>query len=147
LQIAKLIPEEPNSSAKSSTISLASGGIRRAQSRVLNLKIMPQKDENLLRLQSAIERAYHCLAEHSQTVSVQEMIEGQTVWQGEVEVFDLHDNTAAKKCYAWLYPGSSGERFVAVLESQLVSSAAMAVRYAIFYDTQPAPCHRSNLPS
>jgi hypothetical protein len=55
-----------------------------------------------------------------------EVFRGQTVWHGEVEVFDLTGHPKAKRCYAWIHReglGEQGERFVAVLEIPPVVSA------------------------
>jgi hypothetical protein len=44
---------------------------------------------------------------------------GQTVWKGQVQVFDLSGHPKAARCYAWSYPegpSNQDERFVAVLE-------------------------------
>jgi hypothetical protein len=34
---------------------------------------------------------------------VHETFQGQTVWAGEVEVFDLVGHPKAKRCYAWAH--------------------------------------------
>jgi hypothetical protein len=36
-----------------------------------------------------------------ESVSVKEVFEGETAWQGVVEVFALEDHPTAKLCYAW----------------------------------------------
>jgi hypothetical protein len=67
------------------------------------------------------------------------MFQGQTVWQGEVEVFDLHGHPKAKRAYAWSHregPNDDGERFVAVLEIPPVESAVTAVRASIMSDAK-----------
>lgn len=66
------------------------------------------------------------------TVPVREVFKGQTVWDGEVEVFDLNGHPKAKKCYAWGYRTETGEwEYVTVLEIPPVDSAKMAVKIAI----------------
>jgi hypothetical protein len=59
------------------------------------------KQEYLARLQMAIEHLHKCRAEWRETVPVHEMFQGQTVWQGDVEVFDLTGHPKAKRCYGW----------------------------------------------
>ena len=67
------------------------------------------------------------------------MFQGQTVWQEQVEVFDLANHSKAKRCYAWSHRegrNDQGERFVAVLEISPVESAASAVRTSIVSDPE-----------
>ncbi len=69
-----------------------------------------------------------------ETVPVHEMFQGQTVWQGDVEVFDLRNHPKAKRAYAWSHAvdrGNVSERFVAVLEIPPVTSPETAVKVAI----------------
>ncbi|MDR3457226.1 MAG: hypothetical protein P4N60_07250 [Verrucomicrobiae bacterium] len=89
-------------------------------------------------LQFAIRLEYDCDAVHLQTFPVHEMLDGQAVWKGEVEVFELNGYPAAKICYAWwLDKWDPNRRFVAVFEKQPVSSAEMAVKAAVFFNAQP----------
>lgn len=76
-------------------------------------------------------------AEHVETVPVTEEFQGQTVWEGEVEVFDLHDHPKAKRAYAWVhFTGDEGEgrRYVTVLELPPVTSPETAVKASIVRD-------------
>ena len=71
---------------------------------------------------------------HRATVPVHEVFRGQTVWQGDVEVFDINGHPKAKRCYAWSHlDGKNDERtrFVAVLEIPPVSSPETAVKIAV----------------
>ena len=77
---------------------------------------------------------HNCGATYVQTVPVHEIFKGQTVWQGDVEVFDLHGHPKAKRAYAWAHlDGKHDERtkFVAVLEIPPVDSAQKAVQVQI----------------
>lgn len=70
---------------------------------------------------------------------VHEVFRGKTVWQGDVEVFNLHGHPKAKRCFAWSHlDGVSDDhtRFVAVLEIPPVDSAAIAVRVQIVKDSK-----------
>jgi len=99
-------------------------------------------------LQAAIRQTHNCEAVHCQTVPVHETIDGKTIWQGEVEVFDLDGHAEAKKCFAWSHHEKGrGERFVTVLEKQLVNSPEMAVKSAIFFDAQPVQHQHLESPS
>ena len=100
---------------------------------------MANKREYLDRLQVALTQLHGCGAVWHSTVPVHEVFNGQTVWQGEVEVFDLHNHAKAKRAYAWSHaegPDDKGERFVAVLEIPPVESAVTAVRASIVADAK-----------
>jgi hypothetical protein len=90
-------------------------------------------------LQAAIRQKHQCEAVHRQTVAVHEIVDGQTIWKGEVEVFELHGHAVAKKCFAWSHDLEKGKgvRLVTVLEKQPVNSPEMAVKAAIFFEAQP----------
>jgi hypothetical protein len=97
------------------------------------------KQDYLAQVQVAVQHLHKCGATWRETVPVHEVFNGQTVWQGDVEVFDLHNHPKAKRAYAWshLY-GTKDERtrFVAVLEIPPVVSAETAVRVQIVKDTK-----------
>ena len=100
---------------------------------------MENKQDYLDRLQVAVSQLHGCSAVHCASVPVHEVFRGQTVWQGEVEVFDLMGHAKAKRAYAWSHregPNDSGERFVAVLEIPPVESPVTAVRAAIMSDAK-----------
>lgn len=58
---------------------------------------------------------------------VHETFEDETVWEGEVLVFQLQDHSEATRCYAWEVDGE----VTAVLAVGPIQSAADAVRAAI----------------
>lgn len=58
---------------------------------------------------------------------VRETFEGETVWEGEVLVFELEGHPEARWCYAWEVDGE----VVCVLGVPPVESAVDAVRAAI----------------
>lgn len=87
---------------------------------------------NLRNLKLAVEAMHECQAEHERTTTVHEMFEGQTVWQGEVQVFTLYGHPKAERAYAWSFEDGSGEtHYVAVLEIPPVESPRTAVQAAI----------------
>jgi len=97
------------------------------------------KQDYLDRLQVAVSQLHGCGAVWRETVPVHEVFNGQTVWQGEVEVFDLASHPKAKRAYGWSHAHGSQdeqERFVAVLEIPPVESAVTAVRASIMADAQ-----------
>jgi hypothetical protein len=65
---------------------------------------------------------------------VHEVFRGQTVWKGDVEVFDISGNPIAARAYAWSEKPPTGERFFAVLGKPPIKSALDAVRASIVAD-------------
>ena len=95
---------------------------------------MANKQDYLARLQVAIQRLHDCGANYRETVPVQEVFQGKTIWEGEVEVFDLYGHDQAKICYGWSHregKNDKGERFVTVLQIPPVISPETAVKVAI----------------
>lgn len=68
-----------------------------------------------------------------ESVPVTETWEGETAWEGEVQVFDLEGHVSAHRAYAWSYETEGGKReFKTVLHTPpLVDSPQAAVRAAI----------------
>ena len=90
--------------------------------------------DNIGELKKVIRQLHGCEAEHAATVPVKEVFQGQTVWEGEVEVFNIRGHPKARRCYAWAHAtgeDDKGKRYVAVLELPPVESAQTAVRAAI----------------
>ena len=51
-----------------------------------------------------------------------ETFNGETVWQGDIEVFDLTGHPKATRAYAWSYATTGAKRrYVAVLKVPLLS--------------------------
>jgi hypothetical protein len=92
-------------------------------------------------LQDAIRRLHGCEAEYLETAPVTETFQGETVWQGDVEVFNLRGHPKAKRAYAWSHlagKDDKGQRFVAVLELPPVDSPETAVKAAIMQEIKSA---------
>ena len=99
-------------------------------------KAVETRQKYLERLKRAVEHLHQCSARHCMSVPLHEELDGRTVWQGAVEVFDIIGNPKAHVCFAWLNrtgpdDSDSDERFVAVLGIPPVVSPVMAVRVAI----------------
>jgi hypothetical protein len=80
-------------------------------------------------------------AEHVETVPVIEEFQGETIWQGEVEVFDIKGHPKAKRAYAWGHvtgDDDQGRRYVTVLELPPVTSPHRAVQVSIANDVREA---------
>jgi hypothetical protein len=67
----------------------------------------------------------------AESVPVKEIFEGQTAWEGTVEVFDLVGHLEAKRAYAWSYRDGDQMKSVAVLGVPPVDSPQSAVKVAI----------------
>lgn len=65
-------------------------------------------------LQAAFKKLHGCEARHVETVPVIERWKGKTVWEGEVEVFDLIGHPTAKRGFAWAYNKEKGSDPVTV---------------------------------
>ena len=69
--------------------------------------------------------------------AVREIFRGETLWNGEVEVYDLTGHPKAKRAYGWSHPDGADnktERFGAVLEIPPVDSPQTAVKISIYSD-------------
>jgi hypothetical protein len=90
------------------------------------------KETYLKTLQRAFTDLHGCQAKHVETVPVLETFQGKTVWEGEVEVFDLVGHPKAKRGYAWSYANNGkSDQVTAVLELPPVISPKTAVQAAI----------------
>lgn len=95
----------------------------------------------ITQLQDAIRKLHGCESQYLETVPVNETFQGKTVWQGEVEVFEIRDHPKASHAYAWSHgAGKDGKktRFIAVLQIPPVTSPETAVRAAIAAEIQNA---------
>ena len=80
-------------------------------------------------LRDAIQKTHGCVSRYSQTVAVKEESNGQTVWEGNVEVFDLGGHSQARQCYAWWFKDADGHlQYVTVLKTGPVDAARKAVQ-------------------
>jgi hypothetical protein len=95
-------------------------------------------------LRDVIRRLHGAEATHVESVPVKEMYKGKTVWEGIVEVFELHGHPTASRLYAWSHETDNKDkprRHVTVLHSHPITSPVLAVRAAIvqeFRNLEPA---------
>ena len=91
-------------------------------------------------LRQAIRDLHGCDSTHVESVPVTETFQGQTVWDGTVDVFDLEGHPTATRCYAWSHALDDSEkrRYVAVLHEGPVDSPQAAVRAAIVEEQHQA---------
>jgi hypothetical protein len=88
-------------------------------------------------LQDAIWKLHGVASRHVATVPVKEVFGGETVWDGNVEVFDLYGHPKATKAYAWAHDTDDPKnprRHVTILHIPPVTSAVMAVKAAIIQE-------------
>jgi hypothetical protein len=89
-------------------------------------------------LQDAIRHLHGLEAKWLESVPVHEQHEGETVWEGEVQVFAV-EHPYATRVYAWSHESGAGKRrFHVVLGVAPVAGAQAAVRVAIMGDPEQA---------
>jgi hypothetical protein len=92
-------------------------------------------------LKEVIRRLHGVESTHIETVPVKETFEGKTVWEGDVEVFDLRGHPQASRIYAWSHETDDPDnpkRHVTVLHVGPINSAVAAVRAAIVQEFRDA---------
>jgi hypothetical protein len=91
-----------------------------------------KSQQELKSLEKAILDLHGCKATWIESAPVKEEFEGEVVWEGVVQVFEI-DHPKSKLCYAWSHglDNSKKRRFFAVLHQGVVDSAEKAVRAAI----------------
>jgi hypothetical protein len=89
--------------------------------------------ESISELQEAIRKMHGCESRFLETVAVHEKLKNETVWVGDVQVFELVGHPKATRCYAWSFfnEDSRKRRYIAVLGDGPVVSAATAVQVYI----------------
>ncbi|PYK40422.1 MAG: hypothetical protein DME49_00515 [Verrucomicrobia bacterium] len=87
--------------------------------------------KEITELKDAIRETHGCESLHVESVPVKEVFEGQTAWEGTVEVFDLVGHEKAKRAYTWSYRDGDQNKSIAVLEIPPVDSPQSAVKVAI----------------
>jgi len=92
-------------------------------------------------LRAVIQWLHGVESQHVESVPVKETFQGKTVWEGIVEVFELHGHPKAPKVYAWVHDTDDPKqprRHVTVLHIAPVTSAVLAVRAAIVQEFRNA---------
>jgi len=84
-------------------------------------------------LRDVIRHLHGVESSHVESVPIKEEFQGNAVWEGIVEVFDLKDHAKAPRAYAWAYETDNPKRprHVVVLHLGPVTSPLLAVRAAI----------------
>ena len=90
-------------------------------------------------LKEVIRKLHSVESTHRESVPVKEVFNGKTVWEGIVEVFDLHGHPKANTAYAWTHATDDPDipkRSVTVLHVPPAVSPITAVRVAIMQELQ-----------
>lgn len=82
-------------------------------------------------LKDVIRDLHGTEATHVETVPVKETFQGQTVWEGDVEVFDLADHPKASRVYAWSHGDPDNPQHITVLQIPPAVTPQRAVQVAI----------------
>jgi len=99
-------------------------------------KVKQVSEVSIEALKKSIFDLHGCKATWIESVPVKEVFEGETVWEGVVQIFDLQGHPKATRCYAWSHAldNSKKRRYFAVLHQGVVDSPEKAVRAAIIRD-------------
>ena len=92
-------------------------------------------------LQHVIHRLHGVHSTHVQSVPVTEKFNGKVIWDGIVEVFELHGHSQATHAYAWTHDTDDPKqprRSVTVLKIPPAVSPETAVRAAIMQEIHNA---------
>jgi len=88
------------------------------------------------RLQMVVRQLHECDATWLESVPVKEIFKGETVWEGDVQVFTLVGHPKATRCYGWSY--GDPEQFITIIELPPVKSAQDAVKVGVAYQVKKA---------
>jgi hypothetical protein len=97
-------------------------------------RVLAKRMDYIGELKTAIRNLHGCESEYVETVPVTESFRGETIWNGDVEVFDIRGHPKAKRAYAWSHATGKNDqarRYVAVLELPPVESPETAVKVAV----------------
>jgi len=88
--------------------------------------------EKTKKMREIINNLYGSESEYVDSVLVRDVFNGETVWEGVVEVFDLVDHPKASKCYVWAYPDNNKDtKYIAVINVPPINKPLDAIRAAI----------------
>jgi hypothetical protein len=87
--------------------------------------------EYIERLQVLIHDLHGTHSKWLKSIYVFESYQGKTVWEGDVELFELTNHPTAKRCYAWSNQDPESQPMTPVLELPPVNNASDAVKVYI----------------
>jgi len=77
------------------------------------------------------------MARHVTSTVVIEVFEGDLMWEGVVETFEVACNPNVKRCYGFTYRQDDSLGYATIAETDEVNSPKMAVKAFIASRTQP----------
>jgi hypothetical protein len=86
-------------------------------------------------IQYGFRQAHDVEATHIESVPVREKFQGETVWKGIVDVFDIKGHPQANRGYGWEYEENGEKQTATVLGVYPVDSPLAAVRAFIVDQT------------
>jgi hypothetical protein len=98
-------------------------------------------------LQGVIRKLHGGKTKHIESVPVTELYEGQVVWDGVVEVFNLRGHPKTDRVYAWSHDTDDPahpKHYVTVLHIPPVVSPQTAVRAAIVQEFRNLESKKAN---
>lgn len=98
-------------------------------------------------LRGVIHKLHGGRAKHLESVPVTELHQGQVVWDGIVEVFNLRGHPKTDRVYAWLHDTGDPKHpkhYVTVLHIPPVVSPQTAVRAAIVQEFRSLEPKKAN---
>jgi hypothetical protein len=84
--------------------------------------------DRILNIKCAVERSLGGMARHVTSTPVIEVLEGNLLWEGVVETFDVACNPTVKRCYGFTYREDDSLQCAAIAETDEVTSPQMAVK-------------------
>ena len=88
--------------------------------------------EYIENLGKAIAAMHECRCEHFGTEHVREKHDGQLIWEGDVEIFQLDGHPEAKIAYGWGWRGEDGSvDYIGILSLPPIKSAKESVQAAL----------------
>ena len=93
--------------------------------------------ERILSIKCAVEKNIGGTARHVASTAVIEIFEGDLIWEGVVETFEVTCNPNVKRCYGFTYREDDSLGYATIAETDEVNSPKMAVKAFIASRTQP----------
>jgi len=84
--------------------------------------------ERILSIKCAVEKNIGGLARHVTSTAVIEIFDGDLIWEGVVETFEVTCNPNVKRCYGFTYREDDSLGYATIAETDEVNSPKLAVK-------------------
>ena len=84
--------------------------------------------ERILSIKCAVEKNIGGLARHVTSTAVIEIFDGDLIWEGVVETFEVTCNPNVKRCYGFTYREDDSLGYATIAETDQVNSPKLAVK-------------------